>query len=78
MARTLIALAVSLGLGLVACAQTVEEETPATQGALGKAFTTGEIVFTAGVSPESGPRSSRRSPPANASASARPISASLP
>lgn len=36
---------------------------PATQGALGKAFTTGEIVFTAGVSPESGPRSSRRSPP---------------
>jgi len=34
MGRTLIALAVSLGLGLVACAQTVEEDPPATHDEL--------------------------------------------
>lgn len=36
---------------------------PTGQGALGRAFSGGEIVFTAGVSPESSPRSSRRAPP---------------
>ncbi|MFO0762820.1 MAG: GAF domain-containing protein [Byssovorax sp.] len=46
---------------------------PADKGALGKAFTSGEIVFTAGVSPQDGPRSSRRSSPRSSPRSGRDL-----